>query len=66
MNLSDLKPGDEVKNGRTDTWGKVDRLLVVDGVVRSICVYRRVGFDRWHHRPSWWDVRNIVMAELKR
>lgn len=65
MTRDDVKPGDEVKNGRTDRWGKVVAIDAdaVTGNVLRLRVRRRIGPRQWQHEPTWWDARSITMVE---
>lgn len=65
MTLSDVAIGDDVKNGRSEVWGRVVAVDTdaVTGRVLRLRVRRRIGCEHWQHEPRWWDARSVSMVE---
>lgn len=65
MTLSDLKPGDEVKNSRSGAWARVVRIDTdsVTGAVVRVRVQPRLLHGL--HEARWWSAASISMAEVK-
>lgn len=59
----DVAVGDEVKNGRTQKWGRVvDLEYDGTGRITRLRVKRRMGHG-FQCEPRWWAASSITMAE---
>lgn len=65
MQRGDVVPGDDVKNSRTDGWGRVEQ-VDCDGVTGKILRFYVAPLGNRYGRLRWWLASSISMVEKAR